>query len=495
MDFIKPLRNYLRPFNCVSVLQAIWYLSNHLEFNAQLPSYLAAANPNGLKNNLALGFFLWELDTLAREVTLHCEPRFGKHVIEWSQMAKAINLLKRTEQDGSTVDEHTVMSEMSRIAHRQFHWQQGVSHNDLIRTRKIYRSTGMNDVVRTVYGLSSEQVALSGFAALATYLEHFAMTHDWPENVTSMLGFNPRPVIENLTIDLPAIRQSAHGARALNGDWAYAFNPLWLHPLIRIDEGSRIICPIPGLLARRMTDGLYFDIAGHDVDVLSAHMGPAFQAYIGEVLERANKGRFTVLPEQTYGPKKGLKDAVDFIVADDTASLFVETKLLKMGRAAKEFLAPDAAVTIQLRKLAKAIGQVYATLRDALAGAYPHWQPNGRAVHPLLVTLDNWNLFTHTTHGELFDLVRAELDRRGIDHAIVAEHQYVICSANELEVAIQVMHQIGIHPVIEPLTREEKLGWQFSGHLRQSFARELTSVVPLFPEERRSLLPTPPARA
>lgn len=493
MKFIKPLRNYLRRYNCVSFLQAIWFLSNHLEFNGGLPPYLARANPNHLKDSLGLGFFLWELDTLAREVILHCEPHFGKQVSEWSEVLKAINLLKKAEEDSSTVDEHTVMSEMSRIAHRQFHWQQGVSHNDLVRTRKIYRSEGMNDVVRTVYGLSSEQVALSGFAALATYIKHFAITDSWPENIAPLLGFNSRAVIDHLTVGLSTIRKSTHDMRTLNGDWAYGFNPLWLHPLISIEGGARIICPIPGLLARRMTDGLYFDIAGHDVDVLSAYMGPAYQTYIGEALDRANKGKFTVLAEQTYGSKKQSKDAVDYIVVDDTASLFVESKLLKMARAAKENLAPDAAVSTQLQKLAKAIGQIYATLRDALAGEYSHWKPNGKPVHPLLVTLDNWNLFTHTTQGELFALVRAELDRRGIDRAIIAEHQYVICSANEFEVGIQVMHQVGIDAVIKPLTQDEKLGWQFSGHLRQSFATELKSVVPLFPEERRSLLPEPPA--
>jgi hypothetical protein len=490
MEFIKPLRNYLRPFGCVSFLQAIWHLSNHLEFGQPLPPYLAEANPRGLKNNLDLGFFLWELDTLAREVILHCEPSIGEHVTNWRQVSVALNKLKKAEEDGSNVDERNVMSEMTRIAHRQFHWQQGISHNDLIRTRKIYRSPGMNEVVRTVYGLSAEQVALSGFAALATYLEHFAMSDMWPENVTKLLGFNPRPVIQNLTVELSAIQRMAHDARALNGNWAYAFNPLWLHPLISIEGGRRIICPIPGLLARRMTDGLYFDIAGHDVDVLSAHMGPAFQAYVGEALGRANKGRFVVQAEEPYGNRRQPKDTVDWIVADDSATLFIEVKLLKMGRAAKEYLAPDETVTSQLKKLAKAIGQVYATLTDALAGSYPNWKPNGKPVHPIVVTLDNWNLFTHTTHGDLSSLVGDELDRRGLDRALLDEHRYAVCCANELETAIQVMHQIGIQPVMQPLTAGDKIGWLFSGHLRANFSKELVSVAMLFPEERRALLPT-----
>lgn len=319
----------------------------------------------------------------------------------------------------------------------------------------------MNDVVRTVYDLSAEQVALSGFAALATYLGHFAITNDWPNNVTNALGFNPRPVIENLTVNLVTLRRSAHEVRALNGNWAYAFNLLWRHPLISVEGDTRIICPMPGLLARRMTEGLYFDIAGHDVDALSAHMGPAFQAYVGELLARANKGRFTIWPEEKYGSKQQPKDTVDWIVSDDTASLFLEVKLLKMGWAAKEYLAPEAVVMTQLRKLAKAVGQVYATLSDALAGAYLSWKPDGKPVHPLIVTLDNWNLFTHTTPGNLSALVEEELDRRGIDRTLLDTHRYVVCNASELESAIQVMQLAGVQSVMAPLTTGDKIGWLF----------------------------------
>jgi hypothetical protein len=51
------------------------------------------------------------------------------------------------------------------------------------------------------------------------------------------------------------------------------------------------------------------------------------------------------------------------------------------------------------------------------------------------------------------------------------------------------MHEIGIQPVMEPLTTGRKIGWLFSGHLRATFSKELAAVVPLFPEERGSHLP------
>lgn len=488
MKFINPLRNYLRPFNGVSFLVAIHQLSVHLEWCGTLPSYLDPANPGGLRGPMELGFFLWELDTLAREVILHCEPRAGKPVTSWNEVATAINKLKKAEEESNNeIDEYNVLAELTRIAHRQFHWQQGISHHDIIRVRKIYRSPGMNEVLLDVYGLSAEEVTLGGFAALSTFMEYFAVLPDWPEKSAEKLGFNARPVIERLTLDYDDIRKRIHEARALDSRWAYAFNPLWLHPLIRLDDG-RIVCPIPGLLARRVTEGLYFDVTGAK-DVLSKHMGPAFQAYIGEVLERANKGRFTVIAEEKYGPRRQPKDSVDWIVADDTATLFVEVKVLKMAKAPKEVLAPAASVTTELEKLAKGIGKVYATLSDALAGQYPHWKPNGKPVHPLIVTLDNWNLFTHSIESILSGLVFAELDRRGIDRKIVEEHHYVVCSSNELEGGIQIMNEVGIHTVMDGLTSGPKVGWLFSGHLRESFSDELSRVALLFPDERERLWP------
>lgn len=486
MESIKPLRNYLRRLNCLSFLQAIWSLANHLEFGQPLPAHLAAANP-GNKEPLRLEFFLWELDTLAREAILHCETPSGAPVTGWRQVAVALVKLREAEQGVSRVDETNVLAEISRIAHRQFNWQQGVSYNDLVRTRRIYRHPGMSEVVRGVYGLSAEDVALAGFAALATFLGQFAITSDWPEEVAEPLGLNPRPLIENLAADLATLRRSAREASSLDGNWAYAFNPLWLHPLIRVGGGVTV-CPLPGLLARRFTDGLYYDTGGHDADALGREMGPAFQAFIGEVLERAGAGDLTVLPERRFGTKGRKRDSVDWIVSDETATLLVEVKVLKMKRAAKEELAPARSVTEQLGKLAAAIGQLYATLTDALAGDYPHWKPDRRPVHPVLVTLDDWHLFTHDPRSQLATLIDGELDRRGIERTLLKSHRYVICSSNELESAVQVMRRVGIHEVMRDLTTGEKVGWLFATHVRDTFAEELRHTNPLFPEERASLM-------
>lgn len=488
MQMFKPFRNYLRQFNCASFLEAIWHLTTHLEFGMALPSYLASANPYG-RGQLQLGFFLWELDTLSREVILHCDLVAGKPVNEWRQIVIAINMLRKLEEDAGNIDEYNVMSEMTRIAHRQFHWQEGISSNDLIRTRKLYRNPGIDEAVAAVYGLPAERVALAGFSALATFMKHFAITDDFPENAANTLKFNPRSVLEHLTLDISELRKRTMSVRSLDANWAYAFNPLWRWPLIRMGRQGRWICPFPGLLGRRMMEGLYFDVGGHNQDVLSEHLGPAFQAYIGEVFQRANKGRFEIFKEETYRSKKMNKDTVDWIVRDGSASLFVEVKVMKMGKAAKELLAPADPVTAQFAKLAKAIGQVYTTLTDAKQGKYPGWKPDGRPIIPLIVTLDDWCLFTHHANHDLDEQVFAELDRRGVARDIVKEHQYVVCASNELESAIQVMHEVGIHEVMRELTEGSRIGWLFWGHLQSGFSDELRRVRPLFPEEKESFWP------
>jgi hypothetical protein len=488
MECFKPLRNYLRKFNLTSMLQAIWFLSNHIEFKRELPQYLAQANPFGSRDWSQLGFFLWELDTLAREAIIHCEPVRGQPVDDWKHVREAINKLKWTEDQAIEADEQNVLAEVARTAHRQFHWQNGIAHDSFSRVRKIYRNQGMESVVRSVYGLSAEQVVMGGFALLATYIKFFGITTDWAANMSRKLHFDCAPIIENLTIDMAALRQANIEKRSLDEDWAYSFHPLWLHPMIRVEGGSRIICPLPGLLARRITDGLYFDVAGHDVDALSEHMGPAFQAYIGEAIERANGGSLRVFAEEKFGSKQQIKDTVDWIVQDHSGSLFIEVKLLKMGAAAKTFLARREAVTTQFKKLAKAIGQTYAALADALAGKYPNWKPDGRPVHPLIVTLDNWNLFTEVVEGELDQLVLAELDKRGLDRAVLQSHRYVVCCAQEFEAAIQVIDQLGIHHVLKDITDGANMGWLLKGHLNSAFSDALSKTRPLFPEERDNFL-------
>ena len=59
----------------------------------------------------------------------------------------------------------------------------------------------------------------------------------------------------------------------------------------------------------------------------------------------------------------------------------------------------------------------------------------------MVVTMDNWNLFTHVTMGVLRGMITEELSRKGIDAVIIDGHPYTIVWGRELEMGIQVMDE------------------------------------------------------
>jgi hypothetical protein len=260
---------------------------------------------------------------------------------------------------------------------------------------------------------------------------------------------------------------------------------MWAHPLIKIDDG-RTICPIPGLLARRVTEGLYFDFAKNP-DNLSRDLGPAFQSYIGDALRAANHGKFTLLSEAEFGSASAPKRSVDWIVEDESATLFIECKVLRLAHAGRSELAPTTATEREFAKLAKAIGQLYASLSIALAGGYPHWRPGEKPVFAMIVTMDNWNLFTDSALRTLREMVSAELAKRGVGPAILHTHPFTVCVAREIEIGIQVMHEVSIAQVMAGITGE-KLGYQFHSYLQEGFKENVARTGALFPDEPSDLV-------
>jgi hypothetical protein len=489
-EIFKPLRNYLRKFDRGQMLGAIWFLANHVDFGSPLPDWLAGANPRRSTDKLTLGFFLWELDTLAREAILHCPEVGGKRVTDWDSVRRAINRLKKTEEEAlSPVSEDDVFAEIGRIAHRQFHWQQGISHQDLTRTRLIYSEPRMNDAVVGTFSLSAEQVTQGGFALVATFLKYQAILPIWARNVEKQLGYNVEPLIAALTTTMPAMRKRCLELQSLDQDWAYTFHPLWLHPMVSLgDAEGRIVCPIPGLLMRRLTSGLYFDFVGQ-TDVSGRYLGPSYQAYVGRVLDAAAPAEVQVLGEERYGPKGGKRDAVDWLVEDASAVMFVECKVLKTNQELRTKLIPTETARGLMRRLAAAIGQTYATMSDALAGNYPHWKPTGKPAYPVVVTLDNWNLLSHVTHGTLQSLVEEELLERGLDLGLLQAHPFAVWHVQEFESGVQVMFEVGIETVMNGLASPDKGGWLFSSYLRAEFPDALANARNLFPDEHRKLIP------
>jgi hypothetical protein len=484
----NPLRNYLRGLNQEAMLSSIYHLANHIEWDRDLPEYLFQANPYRRKQKIYLGFYLWSLDTLARETLLYSQERGGRTDIDWQACAKALNLLREAEDKASAaVNDRSIFSEMTRIAHRQFHWQQYFSHDDLARYMRIYGQAGMREVIEAEYGLSVEQLFQGGFALLSTFMTYETLAPTFAEQSSKLLGFDMAALIDRFTTTIPELKPLILTEQSLDQDWAYSFNPLRSTPLLRMPNG-KIRCPITGMLSRRFTDGMYFEV-GKIPDALSRYLGPAYQAYVGEVLAAADDGKLQIIPEASYGTTKKPKDTVDWIIQDEDGVLFLECKVLRLGKLARSKMAPAPETDQEYRKLAKAIGQTYQTLYDAINGLYPNWTPSKRTVYPIIVTMDDWNLFSHVTQAAINEMAGSEMEKRGIDPALLKSHPYKVCHIREFERAIQVMVKVGIDPVMKGIHATERLGWQMGGYLNTDFPTEMKAYRSLFPQDRVKIMP------
>ena len=83
----------------------------------------------------------------------------------------------------------------------------------------------------------------------------------------------------------------------------------------------------------------------------SQAFGPSFQNYVGEVLAATTRdSTATFLAEEKYQVGKNRKDSVDWIVEDDTATLFIECKTKKVRYEAKVALTDTVALNEGFRK-------------------------------------------------------------------------------------------------------------------------------------------------
>jgi hypothetical protein len=291
--------------------------------------------------------------------------------------------------------------------------------------------------------------------------------------------------VELFSADLATLGAAARASASFDVNWAYAFNPLRLHPLIRTSD-DRLAAPLTPLLLRRLLDGLYFDVV--PLPMFGNAMGASFQDYVGEVVTAADRhGRMTLRPEERYGPARAVRDSVDWIVDDDSGTLFIECKVARMKIAGKTDLTSRDALTGELERLASNVVQMYVALGDALAGRYPHWQPGTQPVFPLLVTLDEWNAFGHHIAAIVDPLIAAGFAQRGLDPALLIAHPYQICSVESFETIAQIMAIESIAGFMHAKLAGEHQWWPMQSFVANHRQVEFALCGPLFPEVWRTL--------
>jgi hypothetical protein len=163
-----------------------------------------------------------------------------------------------------------------------------------------------------------------------------------------------------------------------------------------------------------------------------------------------------------------VKHGVDWILSDGSATLFVECKTKRLIQAAKVATAVTA-IRQEIGILADAVVQLYKNMADALDGK-TSWSPDGNPVFPIVLTLEDWYLFSPMIFEILHSGVIEGIQRAGLSIGMVEAMPYTIASVRESERVGPVISEVGVKPFFTCKTSGEHARWMIETVAQVRFA-------------------------
>lgn len=488
----KPLRNLIKQLDLLPSLVALWGYGVHIVHKRPLLPGLASNRVPF--TDVRQYLYPWDIELLVREVILHGGDHAGPGLTDWNVLGKLTNQLRKFEDVsfGGGGEHQDVMLHLQRIAHRQFRWQGGaLGLGPVIRALMVYGGAELDAMTERQFGMSMLQLVQLSISIGGHFLNSSGMTIEQDYAVLGISRESSRAYLEHITCSIPELRESLVPLQRYDQTWAYTWNPLAAKPLLRIDPGypERVICPIPQYAIARGTASVFYDLAG--TAGFGNKYGPAFEKYVGEILRRSCQGNdFTVETVEPYASSKGkLKHGMDWILSDRAAHLVIECKTKRMSLIAKQASSHEA-LTADIHTLAEAVVQNYKNIRDARAGEIA-WRPRHAKIFPMVVTLEDWYLFSPRITEALDAEVLALLQANSIDAAVLTEMPFTVVSADELEVGAQVIGMVGVADVLSKTTASNRRFWAVHSVLREHFPDQLRRAKPvLFEDEAARIVPS-----
>jgi hypothetical protein len=202
----------------------------------------------------------------------------------------------------------------------------------------------------------------------------------------------------------------------------YDFNPLITYPVIKPCQGKNFLkddqqffyAPIPGLIASRITSGIFYQMFNEYKTNFSDYFGLVFEKYVGLILQRS-LFQGTLFSEseirEIYPSKEGMAPDWAF-VCEETVILF-ECKIARFSREAQA-IANVEAVNKSLLQIEKGLRQLASFISAC------------RAKHPGLENFHHCNRFIPILISlEPLYLINTSLFRKHIDNtALTAITRY-----------------------------------------------------------------------
>lgn len=485
-DLYKPLRNAIRKLALQPSLKNCWNYQKRADVSGtiRIPVSFGGRNP--------FEFHVWELHILCREILLHANG-YSDALSSLNGLANYINLIRDLT---SKISRRTINSGDSALqalfplAHQQVRWQYSLDEARIFRTFYIYSDPDLATIFKRVTGTSiSDMCAMSlTISGIAKSNLSINTNQDYSVIVTNNEARDTFFKMTTKTIN--DIRKIVSEKQRYDESWAYTWNPLEAWPLINIEVAgnSEIWCPLPELLFRRVTEGVFYDLVDSGEKKFGDKFGRSFERYVGKVLgEIFNSEKYKVCGEQPYNVSGQTKHGVDWIVSDDSGNIFIECKARRLLHEAKESSDGDA-LKRSLENLANAVVQLYRNINDVISGK-SKWCHNDLPIYPFVITYEDWYLFTPHIINYLLACVRRKLQEHDMSPSVIDENPFFVTSIAEVERAGQAISHFGIERFCTCAEVNQYRYFKLSGLALAAFPGENIIYRRLFQDGWSEMLP------
>lgn len=461
----RRVRRVARELGLRDSLAHIWAYSLHVGYGRNLDGDYLRSLRNPQAKQVRDYIHEFHLDLHAREVLLHAgKDSLAKRSLKnWVDLAEFHNSINKHSDKTSGAAKEVFLA-LHRIGHQQISSFDRVDARYLGRYWSLFRQQPLADFIEQSFGMTALEYFLLVAGAFMTYMTkpESDLVHD-----LAPLEIPPKGMRERLAVVSASpsdVRRRLAHAQRFDGSWAYTFNELNRTPLLRLRSKSPdlLFCARPQLLIRRLLAGAYFDLVAKRG--FSDAFGDGVEELVGDLIRRSDR-RLSPAKPVAYSTGAGVRHGTDWLLSDKTGHIFVECKSARIPLQAQ--VAPDAAdVSKGMDRLADAIVQNYSNINDALSGL-GEFKDDGLPVFSLVVTFEDWNLFSPIASESLKSLVEQKLCAKRLEKSLLSTSPYIVVSVRDLPNLTNAMAHEGIAPV---LTR--KCEDRYEQYLVSSFLSE-----------------------
>ncbi|MBB2757626.1 UNVERIFIED_ORG: hypothetical protein GGR68_001724 [Xanthomonas campestris] len=385
----------------------------------------------------------FQIDLLLREILLNARGSADatRDLGNWNDLAELYRVVN-AQSNATSRPTKDIYMVLHRIGHQQIMFFDRADYDYIGRYWLLYRRPEMDRLFEQKFLMSTQEYFLVAMAIFVLFMQ--APEVDIRSQLAP-LGIPARGlenILASITTTPEGIRTHLRAIRSYDESWAYTFNSIQKTPLLQLSSASpeMLLCPRPGHFVRRILSGCYYDLV--NTKGFDKAFGDAAEQLTGEIILNAMPSAKVAKPTK-YKTSAGHRHGADWIISDETGHLFVECKSARIPLQAK--VAPDPSdLESGLNRLAEAIGQNYSNIHDATRGV-SGWIYDGLPIYSLIVTLEDWILFSPKSTEVLDRLVTIDLHRRAVPGSIITETPYAAVSIKDLPNLCASLAVVGIY--------------------------------------------------